>query len=103
MLFATVELENTAIATSGTYKRKWTIDNQEYTHIINPLSSTNNMEISSITLIAEHCYLADAYATACIAMGVEKSLDFLKKKKIDGMIICADKKIYTTKPIFIYR
>ena len=95
-IFATIEVENTAIATSGNYKRKWTIENQEYTHIINPINSSNNKEIISITLVADNCYLADAYATACIAMGLEKTLEFLKKNYLDGVIMCTNKKVYTT-------
>jgi FAD:protein FMN transferase len=89
-------LQDKAIATSGNYKRKRTIENQEYTHIINPLTSANNNEIISISLIANNCYLADAYATACIAMGLEKTLEFLKKQNIDGLIMCSDKKVYMT-------
>lgn len=95
-IFATIEVENTAIATSGNYKRKWIIDNKEYTHIINPLTSNNNNEIISITLLTKNCYLGDAYATACIAMWVEKTLVFLEKYSIDGVIICTDKKTYMT-------
>lgn len=95
-ILATMEIENKAIATSGSYKRKWNIENQEYNHIINPLTSENNNEIISITLIDDNSYLVDAYATACIAMGLEKTLDFLKKRKIDGLVICTNKKIYTT-------
>ncbi|MEI8253017.1 MAG: FAD:protein FMN transferase [bacterium] len=74
LIFATLELENKAIATSGIYKRKWNINlgseigNKEYNHIINPISEINNNEIISITLISDNCYLVDAYATACIAM-----------------------------------
>lgn len=94
-IFATIEVENTAIATSGNYRRKWKIEDQEYNHIINPLTWANNNEIVSITLITKNCYLGDAYATACIAMWVEKTLAFLKKNHLDGVIICADKKVYT--------
>ncbi|MEI6773566.1 MAG: FAD:protein FMN transferase [bacterium] len=95
-IFATIEVENTAIATSGNYKRKRTIENQEYTHIINPINSSNNKEIISITLVGDNCYLVDAYATACIAMGLEKTLEFIKKSHLDGVIMCNDKKVYTT-------
>jgi len=95
-IFATLEIGNTAIATSGNYKRKWTIDDQVYTHIINPMNSENNNEIISITLITDTCYLGDAYATACIAMGKEKTVEFLKKHRIDGIIICTDTTTYVT-------
>lgn len=96
-IFAIIEGENTAIATSGTYRRKWKINGQEYNHIINPITIDNNNEIISITLVNKECYLADAYATACIAMGLEKTLNFLKKNTIEGIIMCANKKVYTTK------
>lgn len=95
-IFATLEVENKAIATSGTYKRKWQINSQEYNHIINPIQSNNNNEIISITLIADDCYLADAYATSCIAMWVEKALAFLEKNQIDGVIICTDETVHIT-------
>ncbi len=95
-LSATLELKDKAIATSGNYKRKWTIDNQEYNHIINPLTSSNNNEITSISLIADVCYLADAYATVCIAMGVDKTLEFVKKEHIDAFIVCLDQRTYQT-------
>jgi len=60
------------------------------------MTSENNNEIISITLINDACYLADAYATACIAMGAEKTVSFLQKNSIDGVIICNDKKTYVT-------
>ncbi len=95
-IFATLELENKAIATSGTYKRKRIIKGQEYNHIINPITWTNNNEIISITLVANDCYIVDAYATSCIAMWIEKSLFFLKRNNIEWIIFWTDKKIYTT-------
>ena len=101
-LTATITVQDKAVATSGTYKRKWTIDNQTYNHIVNPLTGENNNEITSITLIADDCYLADAYATVCIAMWLEKALAFLKAQKIEGIIICSDQKIYVTEWIATY-
>jgi len=95
-LFATLELKDKSIATSGNYKRKWTIEFKEYNHIINPITSSNNNEIISISLIADACYIADAYATACIAMWVDKALVFLKEHNIDAVIICSDQRNYVT-------
>ena len=93
-IFALVDLENCSISTSGTYKRKWKIDDKNYHHILNPKNNLNNNEIKSISLISEKCYLTDSYATACIAMWIEKSLEFLEREKIDGIIIWEDDKVY---------
>lgn len=95
-IFATLELKDKSISTSWIYKRKWNIKKQNYHHIINPLLNTNNNEIISISIIHDSCYLADAYATTCIAMWIEKSLLFLKEKNIDWIIIWSDWKVYET-------
>jgi len=96
-IFSTVEIKNKAISTSGTYKRKWNIDWEDFHHILNPEQNSNNNEIISISIIAERCYIADSYATACIAMWIKKSLIFLQKQNIDWIIIWSDWSIYKTK------
>ena len=93
-IFALVDIENMALCTSWTYKRKWKINWENFHHILNPKKNINNDEIKSISLIAEKTYIWDAYATACIAMWIEKSLVFLKKEKIIWIIIWNDDKIY---------
>ncbi|MDD2907537.1 MAG: FAD:protein FMN transferase [Candidatus Gracilibacteria bacterium] len=96
-IFATLEVKNSSVSTSGIYKRKWELDGKNYNHILNPETNTNNSEIISITLISPKCYITDAYATACIAMGIKKSLIFLEKENIDALIIGSDGNIYQTK------
>lgn len=101
-LFATLEIKNKSISTSGTYKRKWELSNEKYHHILTPETNTNNNEIISITLISDKCYISDSYATACIAMGIEKSLVFLQEKNIDWFLIWSDWNIYQTKNLSSY-
>ena len=96
-IFATLEIKDRAISTSWTYKRKWNIDWENFHHILNPEKNINNNEIISISLIANKCYIADSYATACIAMGIEKSLIFLQKQNIDWVIIWSDWNMYKTR------
>lgn len=93
-IFATLELSNQAISTSWTYKRNWKINDKWYHHIIDPITKENNYEIVSVSIIHEKCYIADAYATACIAMWIEKSIQFLSQKNIDWVIIWSDGKVY---------
>jgi len=96
-IFAILEIKDKAISTSGTYKRKWNIDWEDFHHILNPEQDRNNNEIISISLISNKCYMADSYATACIAMWIEKSLVFLQKQNIDWIIIWSDGNVYQTK------
>lgn len=73
---ATVRLENGALASSGNY-RKFRINprtGQKYVHTINPLTGlAEESNVTSATVLAPTCGLADAYATAFMAMGLERS------------------------------
>ena len=101
-IFATLEIKNKSISTSGTYKRKWELSNEKYHHILTPETNTNNNEIISITLVSDNCYISDSYATACIAMWIEKSHVFLQDQNIDWFLIWSDWNIYQTKNLTSY-
>ncbi len=72
-------LENQAIATSGNY-RKFVVENGvKYGHQLNPKTgypAKNNL--LSVTIIANNCLSADAYATGILVLGLEKGLEFLQ-------------------------
>ena len=73
---ATVRLSNQAMAASGNY-RKFRINprtGKKYVHTINPLTGfAEESDVTSATVIATTCVVADAYATAFMAMGLERS------------------------------
>ncbi|WP_432411693.1 FAD:protein FMN transferase [Rasiella sp. SM2506] len=83
---ATVRLENKAMASSGNY-RKFRINprtGEKYVHTINPLTGfAEESNVTSATVLASSCGLADAYATAFMAMGLERSKKLLAE--IDGI------------------
>ena len=58
---AVVSLDDGAVATSGTYERG--------PHVINPLAGVPATELVSATVVGPDLTVADAYATAAIAMG----------------------------------
>lgn len=78
---ATVKLKNVGMAASGNY-RKFRIDSatgKRYVHTLNPLNgSAEKSDVTSATVIAPTCGVADAYATSCMALGLEKSKELLK-------------------------
>ncbi|MDT0556526.1 FAD:protein FMN transferase [Patiriisocius hiemis] len=102
---AVVSLKNTGMASSGNY-RKFRIDSitgKKYVHTINPLTGeAEQTNVTSATVIAPTCALADAYATACMAMGLEKTQNMLSSlNDIEVYLTYIDKngnsKTYTTK------
>lgn len=69
-------LKNAGLASSGNYRkfREDPITGKQYVHTINPITgSAERTDVTSATVIAETCALADAYATAFMALGLEKS------------------------------
>lgn len=100
----TIKLEDKAMASSGNY-RKFRIDSisgKKYVHTINPLTgSAEQSDVTSATVIANTCGVADAYATALMALGLEKSKDLLKVSAgIEAYLTFVDlsnqEQIYTT-------
>ncbi|MFT7071836.1 FAD:protein FMN transferase [Patiriisocius sp. Uisw_017] len=89
-----IALNNSAMAGSGNY-RKFRIDpvtGKKYVHTINPLTGLaeqNNM--TSAAVIAPTCAVADAFATACMAMGSAAAIEMLKEEgSIEGYLTFLD-------------
>ncbi|MGF1557050.1 FAD:protein FMN transferase [Paucihalobacter sp.] len=75
-----ISLTDKSMATSGTY-RKFKVDanGSKYSHIIDTKTGyPSKTNLLSVSVIADDCMTADAYATAFKAMGIEAITDFLK-------------------------
>lgn len=68
-------LEDRSVATSGNYRNWYEVDGVKYSHTINPKSGfPERTELLSASVFHQDCMMADAYATACMVLGVEKAL-----------------------------
>tara|TARA_B100001113_G_scaffold346981_1_gene338653 strand:+ start:3465 stop:4451 length:987 start_codon:yes stop_codon:yes gene_type:complete len=79
-IFNTTELKNSAMATSGIY-RKYKVDSngKRYAHILDPISGApTKTNILSVSVISDNCIEADAYATALHVMSLTEIGIFLK-------------------------
>ncbi|MDA9807927.1 FAD:protein FMN transferase [Flavobacteriales bacterium] len=75
-----LDLENKALATSGNYRKFYEKNGVKYAHTISPFTGfPAQNRLLSVTVIHDNCMLADAYATAFMAMGVKQSKQFAKK------------------------
>jgi len=72
-------LKDKAMATTGTYRKfKLDANGNRYAHIINTKTGyPTKTNILSVSVIADSCMMADGYATAFQAMGVESVKQFL--------------------------
>lgn len=79
---AVVLLEDMAISTSGSYRKFYEENGIRYSHTIDPANGYPvKHTLLSVSVLAKDCMTADAYATAFMVMGVEKSKEYLKNHK----------------------
>jgi thiamine biosynthesis lipoprotein len=87
-----VELTNCGMATSGNYRNFYEIDGKKYSHTIDPRTGYPvRHNLLSATIIAPDCMTADAWATACMVAGLEKSQIWIKNRSdLKGYLIYED-------------
>lgn len=74
-----VSLKDESVVTSGNYRKFYEINGVKYAHSLNPKTGYPvKHSILSATVIYSNSAEADAYATAFMVMGVEKTMQFLE-------------------------
>jgi thiamine biosynthesis lipoprotein len=89
-----IELENQAVATSGNYRRYFEADGQRYSHTIDPNSGYPvGHSLLGVSVVAQDCITADAYATAFMVMGLDKSIEYVENDRgLEAFFIYSDGK-----------
>lgn len=89
-------LKDMAVATSGTFKRKWQKSGQEKNHLINPQTGSSlESELIFCTVIADTAVKADIYAKSILLMGLNKGFNFANELGIATLIMDKFSEIYT--------
>jgi thiamine biosynthesis lipoprotein len=79
-LFEVLELENTALATSGNYQNFYKVEGEIVGHTLDPRSGKPVLsDLKSVSILHESCAVADAYATACMVLGYAASKELIQK------------------------
>lgn len=84
--------DHRAVATSGNYRNYFEEDSVRYTHILDPRTGQpERTNLLSVTVLAPDCATADAYATAFMVLGHEKSAQIVKQHpELEAWFIVAD-------------
>ncbi len=93
-LKAIVKLENKALATSGSYRKFYEENGMRYSHTINPKTGYPvQHSLLSVSVLADGCGLADAFATAFMVLGVDESKHILEENPyLEAYFIFSDEK-----------
>jgi len=80
-IFTTVQLRNTALATSGNYRNYLERQGEKINHSINPYTGKPvKTNVLSVSVKSENCLNADAWATALMIMTYDEGIE-----KINGL------------------
>ena len=74
-------IDSLAVATSGNYRKfRDRPAGERVSHIIDPLTGRGQVSnLLSVTIVAPDCMTADAWATACMAMGLERTRAMMER------------------------
>ncbi|MBA60885.1 MAG: membrane-associated lipoprotein, partial [Planctomycetaceae bacterium] len=80
-----------AVATSGSYRRGFTIENTLHSHIIDPRTGLPTSQIRSATVLAATAMDADALATSFSVLPVQQTIELTESiKNVECLLILAN-------------
>ncbi len=96
-VIAVLELENQAIATSGTYENIREIRGRRVCHLIDPRIGEPVSEVVSSTIVATTTMEADALSTATAILGVEAGMELVESLPgVEGFWVTRDRSRWVT-------
>lgn len=86
-----ISVENKGVATSGDYRNYREHEGKRYSHILDPTTGRPiTHKTASATVIAENAMMADAWATAMLALGEERGLQIAEANDLAVYFITRD-------------
>ena len=91
---AVLLLSECAVATSGTNRRKWRYQGQEYHHLIDPRRETSaETGVVQATVIAKRAVDADVFAKTLLILGLERGQRFAEERNIPALFVTDQQQI----------
>jgi len=95
-----IPIHNEGVATSGNYLNFTLVDHQKVGHILNPKTGiSENNHLFSVSVIHPKVAIADAYATALMAMPIDEAKRLILKEKLKVILIVKQNKAYKVEKI----
>ena len=95
-LLGTVYVNDMAVASSGAYRRYYTVDGTRYHHIIDPATLLPADIFSHVTVMHANAALADAYATALFILPLDEGKALIERAGGEALWVSIDGEIEVT-------
>lgn len=102
--FATVEVSDKTLVTSGPYERFFEKEGKRYHHILDPDNGYPVQKgLISSTIISSKSIDADGISTAVFAMGLEEGMEFVENLEgVDAILVTENLEVYTSSGVDQY-
>lgn len=93
-----IKVKDRAVATSGDYRRYFTLEGKRFSHIVNPKTGLTIQDVPmSVTIIGPDATTTDALSTGVFVLGPEEGMKLIESlPEIEGMIISEGMKKITS-------
>jgi thiamine biosynthesis lipoprotein len=96
-VFATIDLTDRTLSTSGDYERSFVENGRRYHHILDPATGEPARGCRSVTILSRSAVLADGLSTGVFLLGPEAGMALLKRvPDVDAVIVTAANEVVTT-------
>ena len=88
-ILTTIEVSHRGVATSGDYRRYFTLEGRRFSHIVDPRTGETVEDVPmSVTVVAPDATTADALATGIFVLGPEEGMRLIESLPgIEGLIV----------------
>lgn len=87
-------LHDLSVATSGNYRRGFTVDGQYYSHSFDPRTGRPIVNgVSSVTVLHRSCMMADGWATALTVLGPDEAIALADVQQLAASMVVGDREI----------
>ena len=84
-------LKDAAVATSGDYRHWVEVQGRRFSHTMDPNRGAPILSSpAAVTVVAQSCAEADAWATALMVLGPDEGVKFARKRGLDALFLLRD-------------
>ncbi len=96
-ILGVLELSGAAVATSGSYRHRMEVGGRMLSHTMDPFRGAPlESDLAAVTVLAETCMAADAWATALLVRGAKDGPALARRLRLSALFVGTDGEVEAT-------